>query len=348
MKKLELVENGNLVLKNCRKPSLKKDHSVIKLGHVGACSSDIARGFDSGAYFYPLVMGHEAMGYVEKSDSPNLNKGDKVVIFPLIPCFKCGNCLLKIYQTCENYSYYGSRRDGAYQEYLLVKNWNLLKLPKNINDADAALIEPMAVMIHVKNIINQIFVNDKKFKNSNGAIIGGGFLSLILSDILVNHGVKAPDVFDRNDYKIDFAQSHGINSIKSDLIEDKKNHAKYDWVVEASGAPISFKNSIDLVKPHGHILWMSNVSGDVSLPAKSISMILRKEITIMGSWNSSYHPKGKSDWKEAVSLIQSGISPSKFVTNFVSIEELSGVLKRFSLHKKREKNFDSIKAMLKF
>ena len=36
-------------------------------------------------------------------------------------------------------------------------------------------------------------------------------------------------------------------------------------------------------------------------------MILRKEITILGSWNSSYSPNGKSDWKETISLIKSGI-----------------------------------------
>ncbi len=348
MKKLELIKNGNLIIKNCKKPRLKKGHSLIKIGHVGACSSDIARGFSNGAYFYPLVMGHEAMGYVEKTDSPALKPGDKVVIFPLLPCFNCISCKTKNYQTCNDYSYYGSRRDGAYQEYLLVKNWNLLKLPRTIYDADAALIEPMAVMVHVKNIIKKIYENERKFNNANGAIIGGGFLSLLLSDILTNIGVKPPDVFDRNDYKIKFGKLHSINSKKSDLIKKNTYHSRYDWVVEASGAPISFKNSIDLVKPHGHVLWMSNVSGDVDIPAKSISMILRKEITILGSWNSSYSPNGKSDWKETISLIKSGISPSKFVTDFVTIEELAGTLKKFSLHKKRERNFNSIKAMLKF
>lgn len=348
MRKLELVKNGHLVLKDCKKPSFKKGHSLIRLGCVGACSSDIARGFDSGAYFYPLVMGHEAMGYVEKTDAPQLKINDKVVIFPLLPCFKCTSCKSKSYQTCDDYSYYGSRRDGAYQEYLLVKNWNLLKLPKKIKDADAALVEPTAVMVHVKNLIKEIYKNEKKFKNSKGAIIGGGFLSLVLSDILSHLGAIPPDVFDRNDYKIKFGQLHGINIIKSEAIEDPKNHSKYDWVVEASGAPISFKNSIDLVKPHGHILWMSNVSGDVNIPAKSISMILRKEITIVGSWNSSYLPQGMSDWKETLLLIKSGVSPSKFVTDFVSLEELPMILKKFSMHKKRKKDFNSVKAMLKF
>ena len=74
MKKLELVKNGNLIIKNCKKPRLKKGHSLIKIGHVGACSSDIARGFSNGAYFYPLVMGHEAMGYVENEFSKKNTK----------------------------------------------------------------------------------------------------------------------------------------------------------------------------------------------------------------------------------------------------------------------------------
>ena len=345
MKKLNLVENGKFSLEDEKMPKLKKDSSVIKLSHVGVCSSDIKRSFGNGAYFYPLVMGHEAMGFVHQSNG-NFKQGDKVVIFPLKPCFKCVSCKEKNFQTCSSYSYYGSREDGAYQQFLTVNNWNLLKLPKSVSNADAALVEPTAVMVHVKNILVDLAGSIRSLKNLHGAIIGGGFLTMILSKILTEIGMPQPDVFDRNKFKINFAKSKNINSMHSnELLKDNRLNS-YDWVVEASGDPNAFQTSIEIVKSGGKLVWMSNVQGDVKISASAISSILRKEISISGSWNSSYQPSGLSDWKETVNLIKKGLSPSQFVTHFVSLEELPDILQKFQNHKSRKENFKAIKAML--
>jgi threonine dehydrogenase-like Zn-dependent dehydrogenase len=344
MKKLNLVSNGKFCLVDTRKPLLSKNTSIIRLSHVGVCSSDIKRSFGNGAYFFPLVMGHEAMGFVHKSRG-NLKEGDKVVIFPLKPCFKCQSCLIKEFQRCHAYSYYGSREDGAYQQFLKVNNWNLLKLPSSINNADAALIEPTAVMVHVKNLLMKL-IDNKKLSSQRGAIIGGGFLTMILSRLLSDLGLPDVDIFDRNEYKISFAQSKGINSIHSSELANNKKDNFYDWVIEASGDPKSFQTSIEVANSGGKIIWMSNILGDVSLSATSVSMILRKELAICGSWNSSYSPKGMSDWKETIELIKRGFSPSDFITHYVSLEEIPDILNQFQDHKLRNKKFNAIKAML--
>jgi len=346
MKKLNLIGNGKFELASSRMPRLNKNTSIVKLSHVGVCSSDIKRSFGNGAYFYPLVMGHEAMGYIYKSDS-KFKEGDKVVIFPLRPCFRCTSCLDSNFQTCDSYSYYGSRQDGGYQEFLQVNDWNLLKLPKSISNADAALIEPAAVMVHVKNVLVKLAGSTKALHNMKGAIIGGGFLTMILSKIISGMGIEQPDIFDRNAYKINFARSKKINSIDSKSLRNHKKDNEYDWVIEASGDPKSFQTSIEIAKSGGKLIWMSNVQGDVNLSASSVSMILRKELNISGSWNSSYKPSGPSDWKETINLIAKGLSPSEFVTHYVSLDEIPKILKKFQEHKARKKKFEAIKAMLR-
>ena len=345
MKKLNLIRNGKFRLEDAKMPRLKRDSSIVKLSHVGVCSSDIKRSFGNGAYFYPLVMGHEAMGFVHKSNG-NFKQGDKVVIFPLKPCFKCDSCKEKSFQTCSSYSYYGSREDGAYQQFLTVNNWNLLKLPQSILNADAALIEPTAVMVHVKNILIQLAGGLGHLKKLRGAIIGGGFLTMILSKVLTEIGMPKPDVFDRNTFKIDFAKSKNINAMNSDILLNDNKINSYDWAVEASGDPNAFQTSIEIVKSGGKLVWMSNVQGDVNISAPAVSSILRKEICIFGSWNSSYQPSGLSDWKETINLIKKGLSPSQFITHFVSLEELPDILQKFQNHKSRKKNFKAIKSML--
>jgi L-iditol 2-dehydrogenase len=347
MKKLNLTSNGKFELDDVKMPRLRRDTSIVRLSHVGVCSSDIKRSFGNGAYFFPLVMGHEAMGFIHKSDT-KFKVDDKVVIFPLKPCFKCPSCLTKNFQTCKSYGYYGSREDGAYQQFLTVNNWNLLKLPKTISNADAALIEPTAVMVHVKNLLIELAGHHRALNNMKGAIIGGGFLTMILSKIITEMGLPQPDIFDRNSYKIEFAKSKNINSINSTALLNNQKDNCYDWVVEASGDPNSFQTSIEIAKSGGKLIWMSNVQGDVNLSAASVSMILRKELNISGSWNSSYKPSGMSDWMETINLIKKGLSPSDFVTHYVTLDEVPGILEKFQKHKNRQEKFNAIKAMLRY
>ena len=77
-------------------------------------------------------MGHEFVGRVIKTGS-KVNKfeiGDLVSAFPLIPCHKCEYCD-KQYNLCEEYDYYGSRRDGSFSEVLDVNEWNIIKVKEN-------------------------------------------------------------------------------------------------------------------------------------------------------------------------------------------------------------------------
>ena len=50
---------------------------------------------------------------------------------------------------------------------------------------------------------------------------------------------------------------------------------------------------------------------------------------------------------ETINLIKKGLSPSEFVTHYVTLDEIPNVLEKFQNHKKRKKNFEAIKAMLK-
>ena len=46
--------------------------------------------------------------------------GRRVGVYPLIPCKKCPSCAKGEYETCSDYDYIGSRRDGAFGEYVAV------------------------------------------------------------------------------------------------------------------------------------------------------------------------------------------------------------------------------------
>ncbi len=53
------------------------------------------------------------------------------------------------YSLCEDYDYYGSRRDGAFAQYIAVKEGNLLKVDDKVSyEKDAATTDPCANALH--------------------------------------------------------------------------------------------------------------------------------------------------------------------------------------------------------
>ena len=110
-----LHDVNKIQLENVAKPIPEKNEVLIQVKAVGICGSDIPRIYQTGAHVHPLIPGHEFSGVVvETGTDIDANwRGQRVGIFPLIPCKTCMPCMKKRYEMCRNYSYLGSRRDGG-------------------------------------------------------------------------------------------------------------------------------------------------------------------------------------------------------------------------------------------
>lgn len=349
MKAIVLEENQKLVYKEIPSQVLAENQCNIKVKYAGVCSSDVYRGFANGAYFYPLVMGHEFAGEVQEvgQDVNEFQVGDKVVIFPLLPCFNCESCTKENYAQCVDYKYYGSRNHGAFAENLVVNQWNLLKVPEGIALADAALLEPFAVVVHGLKKLNLF-----KERNQEGEmlLIGYGFLSIMMVELLRKwHPNLKLTVIDRNEPKLKGLKEKGVNALclKSDedwesFIQQNKN--LYGYVAEMSGHPKSFDRSITAAKQGASVLWLSNITGDLTLPQKQVSQILRKELTLLGTWNSTFKKQSDDDWKDCLDIIRvKDILPSKLVSHSISLQELPETLEKMYKHKTKQAEFNCVK-----
>ena len=129
MKAWRLNDIGDIKLTDIDIPVPKPGEVRIKVMSAGVCGSDIPRIYETGAHFMPLVPGHEFSGTVEGigKDAPPLWLGKRVGVFPLIPCGKCEPCRYGHQEMCRDYGYIGSRRDGAFAEYVTVPASNLMK-----------------------------------------------------------------------------------------------------------------------------------------------------------------------------------------------------------------------------
>ncbi len=347
MKSVILKANKKINLEESKISNLKDDQCLVKISYAGVCSSDIYRGFEGWAYKYPLVMGHEISGKVVKTKNINNNIkiGDRVSIFPLLPCFKCKQCMENNFMRCVKYGYYGSRNDGGFAEYIVVNSWNLLKIPNNIDLLNASLIEPLAVVIHAYKKIN--IERNKKI-----LLLGSGFLSLIFQKIIRFYFPNLQIyVIDRNDYKLKLAKKYTskiktLNISKKLRLDNfiKNNENNFDIIIETTGDPKFYKEAINLSSPNGEILLLSNIISDLKLSKKNVSNILRKELKIRGTWNSYFKKSSKiDDWKESISLIKKGVRPSELITKIIKLNDIPIYLKKMHEHKTKRKNLNYVK-----
>jgi len=351
MKAVILEANKKLSIINKMLNDLGNNKCRIKIQNVGLCSSDIQRSHDSGAYFYPLIMGHEISGEIAEvgKNIRDYSVGDRVSVFPLLPCFNCEACELEIYAQCYDYNYFGSRTDGGYAEYMDVPEWNLLKLPDDVSFQDAALIEPLSVVVHALKRLGLLGKNKEKTPKKT-VVIGAGFLGILTVQILrkVFPNLELA-IIDRNAFKLDIASRYVNEKIhlnnNNDWMKILSGYSFYN-VIEATGSPDAFKHTIPLTSHGGNILWMGNITGELTLSKELVSTVLRKELSIRGTWNSKYRPQKPDDWKDSLELIQNQVRPSELVTHWVSLDELPKVLKKLYDHKQRKKEFDSIKIMV--
>ena len=317
MKVLSLKEVGNLSLEERPVPTIKENEVLLEIKNCGICSSDIERIFVNGTYHFPTVPGHELSGQVvgvNEKDSQLLNK--KASVFPLIPCRKCSACAKEEYAQCSNYNYFGSRCDGGYSEYLAVPKWNLVFF-EDIDYDIAALCEPASVAIHSLKRVN--IDSSKKV-----LVMGSGTIGLLISLFAKNKGL---DVYVgvRSEKSREFALELGLNTIDTNNLEEEVKSATsgegFDYIFEAVGTNQTISQSILACANFAKIVVIGNPKEDLKLEKNVYWKILRKQLTLTGTWNSSYSEK-VNDWREALEFMKQNTTVfKKIITNKYTLDE---------------------------
>ena len=338
-KVISLIKNRKFKIIKKNLSPLDNNKLRVKIKTVGICASDIPRAYENGAYNYPLVMGHEISGEVFESKIKKFSYGDKVSIFPLRPCKKCLYCKKKNYNNCKNYSYYGSREDGGYAEFIDVDPWNIIKLPKKINFLDSFALEPCAVAL---NTIKKIF-KKKPSKDDNILILGSGFIGLLISNILkIKYNNLNLSVLDRNDHKLRLAPNK-FKKINIKKIDIKNFYNKFDYIIETTGNSSLISDTFNLAKNKSLIAFTGNINGKVIFSKNQINLLLRKELKIIGIWNSNYKNPAQNDWVDVIKLFEKGLKPSKLISHKIKIDKIPRYINQIFLSRNKKKKFKFLK-----
>jgi len=280
--------------------------------------------------------------------------GDIVSAFPLVPCAatkknNCEYCNIEKFNLCNDYDYYGSRRDGSFCEILDVNEWNLFKITKNKNSIkNKSLIEPTAVSFNIiETLKNKIDLRSKIL------ILGGGYIGQITARIIRNFFKKTKiHVLDRNKFKLDISRKETTSQIlfsknkNSNKLISKKLESKFDIVIETTGNDQNFLNSLRFVKKNGNVVFSGNINKNLIISQSQVSNILRKQITIKGVWNSSFKSK-INHWKQAENFISENKKIEELITHTVDFSDTASLLKKIFLMKTGKLKNDYLKGIIK-
>ncbi len=342
MKALVLEAVGRLVYKDVAEPELKKGEVLLKVKACGICSSDIPRIFTTGTYHFPTIPGHEFAGEIVQCapDVDGALLGKRAAVFPLLPCRQCPSCREEEFARCSNYNYFGSRCDGAFAEYIAVPVWNLVLCSDKVPYTTAALCEPAAVAKHC--------VDTAGIKRGDTVtVIGTGTIGLLAVLWAKARGAEKIISVGIVDEYLEFAQSLGVyGTVNSSEPQAEKTYLDLtggrgaDAVLECVGSEDAIRHALQYAKTGGRVVLTGNPYGDITLPKALYWKILRNELTLRGTWNSSYKST-VNNWKETMGALESGaLAPMQLITHRFALAQFAEALAAV-----RDPNIFSLKVM---
>ena len=111
---------------------------------------------------------------------------------------------------------------------------------------------------------------------------------------------------------------------------------------ECVGKNETIVQAINSTIPGGKIMLLGNPHSGMAFEQNVYWKVLRNQLTLKGTWNSSYIGEADDDWHYVLKKVAEGkVQPEKLITHKLGFEELEKGLKIM-----RDKTEDYVKVMI--
>jgi L-iditol 2-dehydrogenase len=301
MKQAVMVEPGKIEFRQVEKPTIHHGEILMRTRRIGVCGSDIHVFHGKHPYTsYPVVQGHEVGGVVAEVGQgvEGIAVGDKVTFTPQVVCGECYPCRHGMYHVCEKLKVMGFQTGGAGQEFFVLPEWNVFKLPDDMTLEHAAMIEPVSVAVHAVRRGGD--VTAKKV-----LVLGAGTIGNLVAQVAKAFGAQAVMITDVSDYKlnkatachIDFAINTAREDLNAALLRDfGPNRA--DLILECVGVQPTATQAVECARK-GTTIVIVGVFGEK--PVVNLGFVQDRELNLVGT--AMYQ---KTDFEAAIELVTGG------------------------------------------
>lgn len=322
-----LYEPGDIRIEEVPIPQIGPTDLLVEVAACGVCGSDIPRMMVNGAYHERIICGHEFSGHVVEVGEgvTTFSVGDLVTVPPLLPCRSCDSCSAGHFSLCEDYGYFGSRRDGAYARYASVPADNALLVPADLDPRAAAMVDPAAIALHA------ILKADLQ-EGQRVAVLGAGPIGLFAVEWALLRGAGEVLALDINEDKAKMARVAGATMTPT-TSEDALALAGpgFDVLIETAGVPSTIALAPNMLARHGNAVFIGIPNHPIEFDKKTFSNFLRREVTLHGSWNSFSAPFPGAEWDESVARLADGSLKWEFmITHELGVEQVPTTMRQLA------------------
>ncbi len=314
--------------------------ALVRIVVGGVCGSDVhITSGEAGVMPFPIVLGHEGVGRVEKLGPGTttdyagvaVKPGDLIYWAAFALCHRCHSCTVLEETPCENSEFFEHAEKpnwGSYADYAWLPNGHaFFRVPDNADvNAVIALGCALPTVLRGFDRCGPVGIGQSVVVQGAGPV---GLAAVLVASLMGASEVIAVDIHPN---RLAVAKSLGATNIVSlNDSADERRRQIYDLcgangpdvVVEAAGVLQAFPEGVDLTGNHGRyiILGLWGAIGTQPISPRDLST---KNMTIGGA--SFPKPKNYHDALHLAVRCQSSVPLAALVTHRFGVADASAAL----------------------
>lgn len=263
----------------------------------------------------PMITGHEFVGEIcEVGDGvTEYAVGERVSGEGHITCGACRHCRAGARHLCPKTTGVGVNRTGCFAEYLVIPASNVVKIPDNISDDEASILDPLGNAAHTALSFNLV--------GEDVLITGAGPIGIMAGAIAQHVGARRVVITDINPYRLDLARKMGIqcaiNSQETSLKEvmsDFHMTEGFDVGLEMSGNAHAFQDMLANMRCGANIALLGILPDNTAIRWTDV---IFKGLFIKGIYGREMF----ETWYKMIAMLQSGLNVKPVITHHYAAED---------------------------
>ncbi|MFP3871199.1 MAG: alcohol dehydrogenase catalytic domain-containing protein, partial [Syntrophobacteria bacterium] len=269
----------------------------------------------------PRILGHEIAGMVVdvSGNERQFSIGDRVQVYPGIPCGDCSFCQRGRENLCPSIAILGFSRDGGFAQYLALPGAGaraLNPVPHSLSFAEAALAEPLACCL---NGLERTGLNS----GETVLILGAGPVGCLFAMASRHHGAEKIIMVENDPKRLNAALAAGADALIDptgielvEAVRELSGGRGADMVVACFREAARTYPLLELSAPGGRVLMFSGLPATGMVPT-DLNRIHYQELAVVGAYGCT-----AAQCRRAVELLAGNLEAGWLLSLCVGLDAL--------------------------